>query len=53
MSLLQTHAQIHIQKLLNIYKYSNNNNKISQNKIVQINIILISTIVDRESEYKQ
>ena len=32
---------------------NNNNNKRSQNKIVQINIILISTIAEWESEYKQ
>ena len=32
---------------------NNNNNKISQNKIMQINIILISTIAEWESEYIQ
>ena len=46
------------KKMLNIYKKSNNNNnnnkkKISQSKIVFINITLISTIAEWESEYKQ
>ena len=41
--------------MLNIYKNSNknNNNIISQSKIVLINITLISTIAEWESEYKQ
>ena len=48
-------VHIHIKKLLNIYKNSNNNdnNKISQSKIVLVNITLISTIAEWESEYKQ
>ena len=43
------------KKMLNIYKNSNknNNNIISQSKIVLINITLISTIAEWESEYKQ
>ena len=41
--------------MLNIYKNSNKNNNdiISQRKIVLINIKLISTIAEWESEYKQ
>ena len=48
-------VHIHIKKMLNIYKISNknNNNIISQSKIVLINITLISTIAEWESEYKQ
>ena len=48
-------VHIHIKKMLNIYKNSNknNNNIISQSKIVLINITLISTIAEWESEYKQ
>ena len=48
-------VHIHIKKMLNIYKSSNknNNNIISQSKIVLINITLISTIAEWESEYKQ
>ena len=46
-------VHIHIKKKLNIYKNSNNNNIISQRKIVLINITLISTIAEWESEYKQ
>ena len=48
-------VHIHIKKMLNIYKNSNKNNniKISQSKIVLINITLISTIAEWESEYKQ
>ena len=48
-------VHIHIKKKLNIYKNSNknNNNIISQSKIVLINITLISTIAEWESEYKQ
>ena len=59
--LLQTHGPYRptYKKMLYIYKNSkknNNNNKknkISQSKIVLINITLISTIVEWESEYKQ
>ena len=48
-------VHIHIKKMLNIYKNSNknNNNIISQSKIVLINITLISTIAEWESEHKQ
>ena len=48
-------VHIHIKKMLNIYKNSNknNNNIISQSKIVLINRTLISTIAEWESEYKQ
>ena len=54
-SLLQTHGPYTYKKMLNIYKNSNNNNNniISQSKIVLINITLISTIAEWESEYKQ
>ena len=54
-SLLQTHGPYTYKKNLNIYKNSNknNNNKISQSKIVLINITLISTIAEWEGEYKQ
>ena len=55
-SLLQTHGPYtYKKKMLNIYKNSNknNNNIISQSKIVLINITLISTIAEWESEYKQ
>ena len=40
--------------MLNIYKNSNknNNNIISQSKIVLINITLISTIAEWENEYR-
>ena len=43
------------KKMLNIYKNSNknNNNIISQRKVVLINITLISTIAEWESEYKK
>ena len=54
-SLLQTHGPYTYKKMLNIYKKSNknNNNNISQSKIVLINITLISTIAEWESEYKR
>ena len=55
-SLLQTDNPYTYKKMLNIYKNSNknnNNNKVSQSKIVLINITLISTIAEWESEYKQ
>ena len=52
-SLLQTHGPYTYKKMLNIYKNSNNNNIMSQPKIVLINITLISTIAEWESEYKQ
>ena len=51
-SLLQTHGPYtYKKKCLNSNK--NNNNIISQSKIVLINITLISTIAEWESEYKQ
>ena len=59
-------VHIHIKKMLNIYcivlycimrpyknSNKNNNNIISQSKIVLINITLISTIAEWESEHKQ
>ena len=54
-SLLQTHGPYTYKKMLNIYKNSNknNNNIISQSKIMLINITLISTIAEWESKYKQ
>ena len=54
-SLLLTHGPYTYKKNVNIYKNSNkkNNNVISQSKIVLINITLISTIAECESEYKQ
>ena len=58
-SLLQTHGPYTHKKIVknDIKQYNNNNNnnnnKISQSKIVLINITLISTIAEWESEYKQ
>ena len=48
-------VHILIKKIVKTYSntITNNSNRVSQNKRVQINIILISIIVKWESQYKQ
>ena len=55
MSLLQTHGPYTYKQIVktSISTCNNNNNKISQIKIVQISKILISNIAEWESEYRQ